>query len=85
MNSLPLEDPSRRIGAPRNWDHSRDGLCHTLEIWDRDGYMISAWLPTATELDLLNKGHPILLSISGTVHPVVSLAVSMEPPKQIEL
>jgi len=82
MNSMPLENPSRRIGAPREWDHSQAGLCHTLEVWDQDGYMISAWQPSPSELKQINEGHPILLWISGTVHPVVSLTVAS--PTEIE-
>jgi hypothetical protein len=75
MNSLPLADATRRLGAPKNWDHATDGLCHTLEICDRDGWMISAWAPTAAELKRLNEGKPLFLHIQGQVHPVVSLHV----------
>jgi hypothetical protein len=34
MNSVPLSDATRRLGAPPNWNHERDGICHTLEIVD---------------------------------------------------
>ena len=76
MKSLPLENPSRRIGAPTNWNHGSDGLCHTLEVWDREGFMVSAWQPTEAELKRLNEGQPILLHIAGRIHPVVSLGVA---------
>jgi hypothetical protein len=82
MTPIPLENPDRRIGAPKDWDHA-EGLCHTIEVWDRDGYMISAWQPTPAEIKLINEGCPILLHISGRLHPVVALSVSKEPPKQI--
>ena len=75
MNSLPLADATRRLGAPITWDHERDGVCHTLEICDRDGYMISAWQPTPAELKRLAEGKPIFLHIQGSAHPVVSLTV----------
>lgn len=75
MNSTPLDQPTRRLGAPKQWDHERDGLCHTLEILDRDGWMISAWQPTPAELKRLNEGKPIFLHIQGVAHPVVSLSV----------
>lgn len=80
MKSQPLENPSRRLGAPANWNHETDGLCHTLEIWDRDGWMISAWKPSVAELARLNRGEAILLWIQGRAHPVVSLAVMDTPP-----
>ena len=75
MNSLPLADCTRRLGAPKQWDHAKDGLCHTLEICDRDGWMISAWQPTEAELKRIAEGKPVFLFIQGQVHPVVSLAV----------
>lgn len=79
MKSLPLADCTRRLGAPAGWDHERDGLCHTLEICDRDGFMISAWMPSAAELQRLNDGQPLFLHIQGVAHPVVALSVGMEP------
>lgn len=75
MKAIPLTDATRRLGAPNGWDHERDGLCHTLEICDRDGWMISAWQPSPAELKRLNEGKPVFLFIQGTVHPVVSLDV----------
>jgi len=78
MNSIPLEKPDRRLGAPSNWNHETDGICHTLDIWDRDGFMISGWRPSAAELAKLNAGEPLFLHIRGTVHPVVALSVGYE-------
>ena len=82
MKSLPLQNKTRRIGAPENWNHETDGICHTLEVHDRDGWMISAWQPTAEELRLLNEGNPLLLGIAGATHPVVSLWVAQQPEQK---
>jgi len=75
MIALPLADATRRLGAPEGWDHDRDGVCHTLEILDRDGWMVSAWSPTVEELRRLLNGKPIFLHIQGTHHPVVAITV----------
>jgi hypothetical protein len=75
MNSVPLLNATRRLGAPAGWDHARDGICHTLEIRDQDGWMISAWRPTAAELKRLNEGQPLFLGIQGSIHPVVSISI----------
>jgi hypothetical protein len=75
MRSLPLSDATRRLGAPAGWDHERDGICHTLDICDRDGFMISAWQLSASELKRLNAGAPLFLHIQGSVHPVVGFTV----------
>lgn len=82
MNSVPLQNATRRLGAPQGWDHADNGICHTLEICDRDGWMVSAWLPTPAELKRLNEGLPLFLEIQGSVHPVVGLHVpASESPR----
>lgn len=79
MRALPLEKPDRRLGAPSNWNHETDGICHTLDIWVRDGQMISAWEPTESERAKIAAGAPVLLFIDGKSHPVVGMAVGDVP------
>lgn len=69
---------TRRLGAPTNWNHEIGGVCHTLEILDYKGFMISLWELNESERDLIAKGHPVQLWVQGTVHPVVSLNVQEE-------
>jgi hypothetical protein len=80
VKSVPLYNPSRRLGAPTNWNHETDGICHTLDIWDVDGYMISGWQPSAADLAKLNAGEPLFLHIGGTTHPVLGWSVGYEKP-----
>lgn len=75
MDPIPLTDATRRMAAPKDWDHAKQGICHTLEILDRDGWMISAWRPTEAELKRINEGQPIFLHIHGHIHPVVGFTV----------
>lgn len=75
MKALPLTNATRRLGAPPDWDHERQGPCHPLEICDVDGFMVSCWQPTDDELRRLNAGVPVSLQIRGNVHPVVALHV----------
>lgn len=75
MKAQPLTNATRRLGAPVNWDHEHDGICHTLEICDRSGWMLSAWKPTEAELRELNEGGVVVLAVQGTSHPVVGLSV----------
>ncbi|MHC2087201.1 hypothetical protein [Methylobacterium sp. CM6244] len=85
MISLPLADATRRMAAPEGWDHARDGICHTLEICDNDGWMISAWQPSPAEIERLRDGAPLFLHIQGTAHPVVALSIGdaqTTPPPQ---
>lgn len=78
MKPLPIADCTRRLGAPAGWDHEQSGICHTLEIADRDGFMVSSWQPTPVELERLRQGKPIYLGIQGRSHPVVFLMVGEE-------
>ena len=75
MHPAPLNDATHRMGAPNDWDHSTDGICHTLEIHARDGWMYSVWRPSVAEFELLKAGHPVVLAIRGNVHPIVSVTV----------
>lgn len=75
MKSIPLTDATRRLGAPKIWNHETDGICHTLEICDRDGFMISGWMPSDAERQRIAEGAPIFLHIQGVAHPVVSMTV----------
>jgi hypothetical protein len=79
MLASPLIAPTRRLSAPEKWDHAEQGLCHTLEILDHDGWMISAWTPSEAEIKRLLAGSPVLLMIKGTIHPVVALDVAGNP------
>jgi hypothetical protein len=77
MTPLPLRDHTRRMAAPEGWNHETQGICGTLEIFDTpDGRMVSAWQPSPAELQRLSEGEPVILSIQGTAHPVVSLSVA---------
>ena len=75
MNSIPLTDATRRLGAPQGWNHETDGICFTLEICDRDGFMISGWMPSDAERKRIADGAPIFLHIQGFSHPVVGMTV----------
>jgi hypothetical protein len=75
MKAIPQANATRRLGAPGNWNHETSGICHTLDIVDRDGWQISAWRPTPAELAKLLAGDPLFLHIQGRTHPVVSMSV----------
>ncbi len=42
--------------------------------------MLTAWEPTPHEIELINRGAPVLLRLLGEQHPPVSITVG-EPPK----
>ena len=67
---------TRNLGAPKDWDPAKDGVCGGLPIRDEPhspgvNRMVSAWLPTMEEIALMVAGAPIYLSVLGTPHPPV--------------
>lgn len=75
-----ITNPDARLGAPANWNHETDGICHTLDIWIQDGAFVSGWLPSPADLAKLNAGEPLFLHITAARHPVVGFSVGYEKP-----
>lgn len=73
-------------GAPEGWEPERDGTCGRLAIRvTRDAagnakYCQSAWEPTPAELQMLNAGGQIVLTVVGWQVPVaLSVEAVAEP------
>lgn len=79
MTPIDLAGRTRAIGAPRDWSPTADGECGVLPVRDgREGRyltMTSAWQPSPDDLRCLNLGLPIMLTVYGSIHPVVAIAV----------
>lgn len=79
------EHETRAIGAPANWDPEKDGACGVLSVHDRTderGHpeMVSRWELEPGDLEKLQQGAPVYLSILGQVHPVVCVYVGDPEP-----
>lgn len=82
---LPIDRPdaTRRLGAPVNWEAEKDGPCGVLAIADIPyesgaNAMESLWQPEPEEIAAIAAGQPVILTIVGRFHPVVSLGVASE-------
>lgn len=79
-NSLP-----KPLGAPEDWDPEKHGHCGGLFVRidnDRGNgltFIRSAWEPDDREACLLLAGGKVILGVSGTCQPVVSLQVAQVP------
>lgn len=79
------EHETRLIGAPANWDQVTDGPCGALSVYDwKDpdtghNHMISRWELEPGDIEKLQSGAPLFLSIIGQVHPVVCVYVGEQP------
>jgi hypothetical protein len=88
MNIVDTTLTNVRLGAPPNWDQSKDGRCEALPAYRDDGGLdgytthTSFWLPSAEDLARLNAGEPIALTIYGNTHPVVSVHMAHSVTKE---
>jgi hypothetical protein len=73
-----IENPTVKLGAPRDWDEERDGKCVGLWVRAVDGVFSSAWEPTPAELEALNAGAHVILHVVGG-QPAVMLEVGKPP------
>lgn len=81
MEILKHPQTTRELGKPLNWNEETHGPCDTLPIvdvaFDGLGAMCSFWKPSVEELETLNKGGSIQMSVYGNqAHPVVSISIS---------
>jgi len=64
------------FGKPEGWDEARDGKCHGLavriEARGQSGQVqcVSAWEPTPTEVQILQAGGHVILTVTGMQVPV---------------
>ena len=82
MHTGHIQNATRTLGAPLDWDRETDGYCGKLPIRDEvtsaGRTMISAWYPTPEERGRLQQGAPVYLYIVGSIHPPVAIEVG--PP-----
>ena len=83
MHTGHIQNATRILNAPKNWNKERDGICGTLPIRDEETTagitMVSAWYPTPEEMGRILAGAPIYLYVVGKVHPPVSMSVGPRP------
>ena len=92
MKPINFHGANMKYAAPANWDEDKFGPCADLYVLQDEATQTnnSVWCPNAKELELLNKGHGIIMVICGrqppvnlevTIDPIAQMIV-LEPPKQ---
>lgn len=79
MIASAIKNATRIIGETQDEYHS---LHIRDELMDGLPTMVSAWKPTADELEMLKEGGSVHLHIIGTVHPPVMLTVNSVPEEE---
>ena len=83
MNQVHQGDNSWDLGAPPNWDNTVVP-CLTLNVTERNGFLVSRWQPTEAEKKLIASGALVNLWVDAdkSSHPVVGLSVGNEGEAQ---
>jgi hypothetical protein len=69
------QDANHKFSKPENWDDAKDGTCGDLLVrfqtyGERNVVeIVSAWVPDAAELVMLNNGGSIEIGLSTTTQP----------------
>lgn len=81
MISVTIKDANLTIEEPENWK-PQYGKCEALRLRREDlnglPVMLSAWKPSATELEILVRGGSVVLGVLGSVHPPVLMYASTD-------
>lgn len=78
MNKIQHPSNNGVLGAPAGWDQNQlpcSALPITRTEWDGVPAIVSFWKPTPEELEALNKGAAVFLSIVGNSMPPVAIGV----------
>lgn len=84
---LPYRLPmtNRVYKAPDGWDEAANGKCLDLPVVDMSGSIASAWTPSKEEIELINSGMPIIISLCLPKQCVMSVGVAdlsiINPPE----
>lgn len=83
MNSIDFHGATHRFGAPVDWNEELNGPCDTLSVLVAElpsgaKSFSSVWVPTVEELELLNKGSGVVLTIIGT-QPALAMGITEMP------
>lgn len=77
MNPIYSTHCNYQLGAPEDWDDTK-GECINLPVRVTDDTIESWWWPSSEELQSLNMGIPIKLTVAGKIHPPVMISVERE-------
>ncbi len=80
MMPVPTKNATHIFGKPKNWDEAKEGPCRALsvrvETVNGRREFVSTWKLTLEEIQALQDGGTILLTVCGVQPPV---ALHVEP------
>ncbi|WP_454710963.1 hypothetical protein [Cupriavidus nantongensis] len=78
MLPIKTEHTNVLLGAPKDWKPETDGECIALPVHrdEANGRWLSWYRPTEQDIANILAGKPVRLSIFGSGHPPVAIAVT---------
>jgi len=70
MRAIDFPESNITFGKP---DNMTDEQCFSISAYKGDGFINTVWMPNKEDIDAINAGRPIILSIIGSGMPPVSL------------
>lgn len=89
MKHVKFKGSNLLLGAPKDWDVAKQGVhvdtihARSMVIGNTPAIM-TIWVPSADEIEMMKNGHPIVLVVLGSQFPPVSLAVADDKLKPVE-
>ena len=81
MISVKIKQANMALGQPDDWDAEEEECARLFVRKETRGnlpVMLSAWKPSASELEALILGGSLILGVIGNSHPPVLMYVSPE-------
>lgn len=88
MQHVKFKGSNLLLGAPEGWDAAKQGVhvdtihARSMMIGETPAIM-TVWVPTDDEIEMMKQGHPIVLVVLGSKFPPVSLAVAHDKLKPV--
>jgi len=83
MKPTTIDGANMTLGAPKNWKPGdlpvADLAIRAEQMFEGVQMMSSAWSPDPDELERIEEGAPIILTVIGSNHPVVAVSVGQTP------
>lgn len=70
MRAIDFPESNITFGKPSDMT---DEQCFSISAYKGDGFINTVWLPNKEDIEAINAGRPIILSIVGNGMPPVSL------------
>lgn len=70
MRPIHFPESNIQFGKPENMT---DEECYSVSAYKGDGFINTVWMPNREDIEAINAGRPIILSITGSSMPPVSM------------